>query len=74
MIRPMQFLFCDNEHGTGDVTFPDIQGNPNAVEQLVIDGVTARSLRAAAKQAGWTRSGGCDYCPHCSATNAEELS
>lgn len=25
MIRKLNFIFCENEHGTGDVCFPDVK-------------------------------------------------
>ena len=66
MIRKVQILFCDNEHGTGNKTFPDVDSmDIFKIEQAFIDGNGARSLRKAAKAAGWGRVGGADYCPGC---------
>lgn len=65
MIRKIQFLFCDNEHGLGDVCFPDVSGDSYALLQKIVDGNTTRSLRAAAKKEGWGRVDGVDYCPAC---------
>jgi len=65
VIRKIQFLFCDNEHGTGDVCFPDVSGTEDSVMRTIVNGNTARSLRAAAKKEGWGRVGGGDYCPAC---------
>lgn len=62
MIRTMRFLFCDNEHGTGDVTFPDT----DRLESQAIIGVgTAKGLRQEARKEGWKRIMGADYCPTC---------
>lgn len=59
MIRKGIQIYCDNEHGTGDVTFPD-------------DGIfdpfkntSAVTIRRAARLAGWRRIMGADYCPGC---------
>jgi len=67
MIRKCQILFCDNEHGIGDVSFPDIDGMQSyEVKQLFVNGnSTVRQLRKDAKQAGWGRVSGGDYCPAC---------
>ena len=66
MIRKCQVIFCDNEHGTGDVTFPDICAlDPQTVQQVFIEGNTTNELRKAAKLAGWGRVNGGDYCPGC---------
>lgn len=68
MIRKAQLLFCDNEHGTGDVCFPDLTAkNSFEIQQVFIEGNDVRSLRAAAKKAGWGRVNGGDYCPSCMA-------
>jgi len=65
--RKCQILFCDNEHGIGDVTFPDVEGMDGyAIQQEFIRGVqTASALRKAAKENGWGRVNGGDYCPAC---------
>lgn len=67
MTRKSQILFCDNEHGTGDVCFPDVSVLSGfGVQQLFIAGSTsARGLRKAAKEKGWGRVNGGDYCPEC---------
>jgi hypothetical protein len=66
MIRKCQLLFCDNDHGTGDVTFPDLDAlDAYGTKQLFIDGSDVKSLRKAAKQEGWGRVNGADYCPGC---------
>lgn len=66
MINKCSLLFCDNEHGMGDVCFPDIGGMDNFnIKQVFIKGNTTQSLRAEAKKAGWGRVNGGDYCPGC---------
>lgn len=69
MIRKAQILFCDNEHGSGDVAFPDLSRLAGfEIQQAFIEGNDKRSLRRAAKAAGWGRVNGGDYCPGCMAT------
>lgn len=66
MIRKGQLLFCDNEHGNGDVTFPDIATlSTFEIQQKFIEPDTIRSLRKEARKAGWGRVNGGDYCPYC---------
>ena len=66
MIRKFIVLFCDNEHGTGDVTFPDLNSlDAYAVEQEVLKDRTQGQLRKDAKAEGWGRVNGGDYCPGC---------
>jgi predicted dienelactone hydrolase len=68
MIRSVRVLFCDQEHGFGDITFPDVR---NLDMQDLIQPRTAKQLRADAKKAGWTHDRrGRDYCDCCS--GAEE--
>lgn len=65
MIRIAKVIFCDNEHGTGDVTFPSLD---RPVDELVGEYVapnTTADLRKSAKKAGWGRIDGGDYCPAC---------
>jgi hypothetical protein len=69
MTRKLQILFCDNEHGTGDVCFPDVKHlDGHQIQQEFIQGNDTRSLRKAAKEAGWGRVNGGDYCPACMAS------
>ena len=64
MIRTVKVIFCENEHGVGEVMFPAL-GDLDA--QTLIDNTeTAATLRKKAKAAGWTRVNGADYCPGCS--------
>ncbi len=67
MIRSCKILFCDNEHGTGDVTFPDVSAmDAQTIRQEFIDAhPSVGSLRKAAKAEGWGRINGGDYCPGC---------
>ncbi|MDR3797999.1 MAG: hypothetical protein P4K93_07590 [Terracidiphilus sp.] len=68
MVRTMKVLFCDNEHGCGDVTFPDL----HEVEASdVINPPTLKGLRREAHAAGWKRHNGADYCPDCVACKLE---
>ena len=65
VIRKLNFLFCENEHGTGDVCFPDVS-RIDAYD--IVEGNTVREVRKAAKQEGWGRVNGGDFCPGCMAT------
>lgn len=68
MIRKAQVIFCDNEHGTGDVCFPDFTSfDASEIQQALIDGADVRRVRREAKLAGWGRVNGGDYCPGCMA-------
>lgn len=69
MIRKAQVIFCDNEHGAGDVCFPDLTAfSAFEIQQALIDGNNVRSLRRAARKLGWGRVNGGDYCPACMAS------
>lgn len=66
MIRKCCLLFCDNDHGTGDVTFPDVRAlDAYDLQQEFIKGNSVGELRKAAKAQGWGRVNGADYCPGC---------
>lgn len=66
MIRKLHFLFCDNEHGTGDVCLPDPDAmGGNSFKHEIVTGNSIKSLRAQAKAEGWGRVNGGDYCPQC---------
>jgi hypothetical protein len=66
MIRSAKVLFCENEHGTGDITYPDLDElDPFDTKQLFIGKRTAAALRKEAKKVGWGRINGGDYCPEC---------
>jgi hypothetical protein len=61
MIRKVRILYCDNEHGFGNVTYPDLV---NTIEEEIWEN-SISSLRAEAKKLGWGRVNGGDYCPGC---------
>lgn len=63
MIRTAKVIFCDNEHGFGDTTFPEMS---RVDDQTFIEPIATFTLRKQAKAAGWTRLNGADYCPLCS--------
>ena len=59
MVRTIKVLFCD---------LMDLDS------RMFIDAApTAGQLRKLAKAAGWTRSGGADYCETCSASVNDPL-
>ena len=60
MFRKGIQLACDNEHGTGDMFFPD--------DEIFTDEFrNVAHLRREAKKAGWKRRQRADYCPICTA-------
>lgn len=67
MIQATTILFCDNEHGDGDRTFPDLKElDAYSLCQLFVNGKQrASQIRKDAKEAGWGRVSGGDYCPDC---------
>lgn len=66
MIRAAKLIFCENEHGTGDVTFPDLDELSAAeMKQHFIESPDLGMLRKAAKIVGWGWVNGGDYCPSC---------
>ena len=65
MIRAAKLIFCDNEHGTGDVTFPDLDRQVHELQAEYVAPQTVGKLRKSAKKAGWGRVNGSDYCPNC---------
>lgn len=73
MTRKAIIIFCDNEHGTGDVCFPDLTTLSGfEFQQALINGNTIGSVRRAAKAAGWSRVDGVDYCPACTESQTTE--
>jgi hypothetical protein len=62
MIRSTKILFCENDHGCGDVTFPSIG---ELTDEDFIATRTTRQLREDAKKVGWSRHRGGDYCEIC---------
>ncbi len=65
MIRTAKFIFCDNEHGMGDMTYPDLFAETEVLRQHFIESPSLKKLRLDAKKAGWSRHEGADYCPQC---------
>lgn len=65
MIRTAKAIFCDNEHGFGDVTFPPLDRDVTSSQQDYIAPQRVGQLRKAAKKEGWGRVNGGDYCPQC---------
>jgi hypothetical protein len=62
MIRSVKLLFCDNDHGCGDVTFPCIA---DLDSQAFVEPKTVGQLRKEARKAGWSHKNGADYCEIC---------
>ena len=64
MIRTIKVLFCDNEHGNGDVTFPDLR---HVEPTDIVNGgsATTKHLRAETAKSGWRHYRGSDYCEMC---------
>ena len=65
MIRMMRIIFCCEEHGTGDQTFPDLRGDMDMCAGDVANAPGTARLRALAKKEGWAYIRGLDYCPSC---------
>ena len=65
MIRQAKVIFCENEHGTGDVTFPSLDRELDELQAEYVAPQTTADLRKSAKEAGWGRVNGGDYCPAC---------
>lgn len=63
MTRTVYYLFCDNEHGVGDVSFPEALRDVDVPEFEKWDSIA--KVRREAKKAGWRRYKGVDYCPSC---------
>jgi hypothetical protein len=59
-------IFCENEHGCGDVTFPNLeQMSVYELQQRFVNSPTEGQTRREAKASGWRRVNGADYCPQC---------
>lgn len=63
MIRSIRVIFCDQEHGTGDVTFPNLR--ELTTQEFLDNAPSVRTLRSEAKKAGWSHVAGHDYCDMC---------
>lgn len=68
MIRTAKVLFCNNEHGFGEETFPSLYRSVRELQQDYIAPRSVRQLRKDAKKDGWGRVNGGDYCPLCMET------
>lgn len=73
MIRTVKVLFCDNEHGTGDMTYPSLHQTSEQLAQYFTEGRTAKETRKAAKKEGWGFINGVDYCPLCMESEQTEF-
>lgn len=71
MIRTIKVLFCDNEHGAGDVTFPDLRQDIDP-DYFVNRAPSIKVLREQAGAAGWRYYKGTDYCDGCAEDCAPE--
>lgn len=69
MIRSARMIFCDQEHGVSEMTYPSII---DLSETDFVETRTAAQLRRAAKKAGWSHVHGHDYCELCTEGAAEE--
>lgn len=67
-IRTTSVIFCDEEHGIGEVTFPPI--DELAASDFVLPR-SAKMLRDDARAAGWTFTRRGAWCPQCSHTDPE---
>lgn len=66
MHRKCGIIFCENEHGTGDVTFPELrQMDYFELQQRFIEPPSEAQTRREARAAGWGRVNKADYCPQC---------
>jgi len=66
MIRTTRAIFCDQDHGNGDVMFPELDyAERLETHQEFINPRSIRQLREDAKKVGWKRIKGLDYCPTC---------
>jgi hypothetical protein len=64
--RKCGVIFCENEHGCGEVSFPDLGSMSQfELEQWFINSPTEAQTRREAKAAGWGRVNKADYCPQC---------
>lgn len=66
MFRKCGVIFCANEHGIGEVTFPYLQTmSLDELQQMFVKSTTEAQTRRDAKAFGWRRVNGEDYCPQC---------
>jgi hypothetical protein len=62
MIRTAKLLFCSEDHGSGDQTFPCIA---DLDTDSFIRPASTRELRSQARTAGWRCIKGRDFCESC---------
>lgn len=66
MHRKCGVIFCANEHGFGEITFPDLeQMSVYELQMRFVNPPTEAQTRREAKAAGWRRVNKEDYCPQC---------
>lgn len=66
MILKFHLICCENEHGKGDVVFPDLTTLDGfEIAQAASKGMPPADVRREAKKLGWGRVHGGDYCPGC---------
>jgi hypothetical protein len=71
-VRLARVLYCCQEHGLGEQTYPHIDA---LTDQDFITPRSAAQLRREARKVGWTRDRrGNDYCEGCTAIDAENNS
>ncbi len=64
-IQTTRVLFCDNEHGIGERTYPELS---DLQSDSFVNAPAPGRLRKKAKELGWGRHEGGDYCPECMET------
>lgn len=55
MVHSFKVIICDNQHLTGDVTFPDTLESAKRIKKVVSE----------SERSGWGKVGERDYCPAC---------
>lgn len=72
MIRTIRVIFCDEEHGDGEHTYPNLNNTSDGnLLCTLIDKPTVAQLRRYAKAEGWTHTRQNDFCPGCSESDAQ---
>lgn len=66
MIRKLNIIFCENEHGNGERCFPDIYDAAQFdLAEAAVQDLSVAQVRREAKRHGWGRVNGGDFCPSC---------